>query len=119
MASIKPNDGDYVVVDSQWSYKKYDVRRVTKVTPQMYFYDEIWMGKPRQTKARLDEVLFASPDETACKGLAARLKSSQAQREKEERDARARWENRQESLINDACAGTLVHVSAATERNDG
>jgi hypothetical protein len=117
MTNIRPKDGDYVVVDSQWSYKKYEVRQVKKVTPQMYFYDEDWFGKPRQTKARLGEILFSSSDEAVCKGLADRLKSSLAQREKEERDARSRWESRQETLINDACAGTLVHVKSMGEPN--
>jgi hypothetical protein len=121
MAKIKPNDGDYVVIDSQWSTRRYDVRRVTKVTAQMYFYDDAWGGRTRSTRARIDEILFSSPDEAAVKLLSERLKSSDSRREEEERSARARWSLRRESLIGNAYADTLDDVSSPliTEKNDG
>lgn len=115
MAKIKPNDGDYIVINSQWSTRRYAVRRVTKVTAQMYFYDDTWGGRTRSTKARIDEILFSTPDEAAAKLLSARLISSDAQREEEERGSRARWELRKESLIGDAYADTLSRVGGSRE----
>lgn len=102
MASIAPKDGEYAVIDSRWSCYRYEVRKIIKVTAQMYFYQG--EGTGREMRARLDEVIFSSTDEAACKLLAERLKSSDALREDEEQRSRARWQLRRESLIGDAYA---------------
>lgn len=109
MASIKPNGGDYVVINSQWSHYRYSVRKIIKLTAQMYFYQE---GK-QQSRARLDEVVFSSANEAACKLLSERLKSSEAQRDEDERKARARWELRRASLIGNAYAEDAIPVSVS------
>jgi len=102
MATIRPKDGEYAVIDSRWSYNRYDVRKIIKLTEQMYFYNGEGTGKER--RARLDEIIFSSPDEAACKRVSERLVSSDAIREDEERSARANWELRRESIIGNAYA---------------
>lgn len=102
MASIRPKDGEYVVINSQWSFNRYDVRKIIKLTDQMYFYQGEGTGKER--RARLDEVIFSSPEEATCKRVSERLLSSEARRDEEEQSARARWELRRESIISNAYA---------------
>lgn len=113
---MKPRDGDYVVINSQWSTRRYDVRRITKLTAQMYFYDDMWAGKPRPTRARLDEILFATPDEEAAKRLSERLRSSDALKDEEQRKASERWTKRNSDLI-EAAEAALSDVSEVLPRD--
>jgi hypothetical protein len=110
MASIRPNDGDYVVINSQWSYKRYEVRKILKLTSQMYFYQD---GK-EESRARLDEVLFSSPDEGNCKLLSERLKSAEAQYDEDVRRARVRWELKRESFISNAYAADALNAAVGS-----
>jgi hypothetical protein len=112
---IKIKDGDYVVIDSPWSNRRYDVRRVTKVTSQMYFYDDAWGGKTRSTRARIDEILFATSEVKDANILSDRLKSSENLKDEEHRKATDRWIKRKADLIEKATAALSPQVQDSKE----
>ncbi|MBR1193193.1 hypothetical protein [Bradyrhizobium sp. AUGA SZCCT0160] len=117
MASIRPSDGEYVVIDGRWSFNRYEIRQIIKLTEQMYFYKG--EGSGRERRSRLDEVIFSSADKAACEKLAEKLKSSDALRDDEERKSIARWELRRGSLIGKAYAAQAEHpVGAAPTPNE-
>lgn len=102
--AMKPKDGDFVVINSGYSHRRFEVRQVIRVTDQMYFYETEWYGKKKHQRARLDEIMFSSPDEAAVNQLAERLKSSRALMEEENRKSYERRNKRDQDLLNAAIA---------------
>jgi hypothetical protein len=105
---MKPKDGDFIVITSGWSHHRFEVRQVIRLTDQMYYYESEWCGKKKQQRARLDEIIFSSPDEEAANLLSERLKSSRALMEEENRKSYARRESRDRELIEAATTALSV-----------
>lgn len=96
--SIRPKDGDFVVVQNQWAT---EVRQVIKVSASIYYYQPTWRTK--QSRARLDEILFSGTEETA-KRLCEQLRSSDAQCDNERNKAVERRRKRDAEFIERAKA---------------
>lgn len=96
---IKVKDGDFVVTrDPSRSWRNVQCVEAIKVTKQMVLFIDTTWTKPRERRIRLQDVVFAGPEEIS-KRLAEQLTSSNEQKLQDQKGAVERQRKRDEGFI--------------------